>query len=205
MSVCAFARGAARRGATRAARSSCESPTAFEVRLNRLGDAHEDRRRATSTARCRCRSGGRPRRAAASPSPDRTRTRLRVAVVPGERGRNDAGGARAASADQPFDDAVDVDRVVDRLANARVGERAARGVDRRCTRARAPASDMSSGLRLSSSSQSRASLAGIWSTSTLPLSNSATAVLGSAMMRARSESAFGRAAAVRSGCRAKSR
>ena len=51
--------------------------------------------------------------------------------------------------------------------------------------------DFRSGLRLSSSCHSEASPAGICSTSTLPLSNSATAVLGSAMMRARSESAFG--------------
>ena len=46
-------------------------------------------------------------------------------------------------------------------------------------------------LRASSSSQSRISPCGIWSTSTFPLWNSATAVLGSEMMRALSESALG--------------
>ena len=48
--------------------------------------------------------------------------------------------------------------------------------------------NMSIGFLLSSSIQSLASAAGIWRMSTLPLSNSATAVLGSAMMRARAES-----------------
>ena len=50
---------------------------------------------------------------------------------------------------------------------------------------------MSSRFLAESDSHVSTSSGGISATSTLPLSNSATAVLGSAMMRASSESVFG--------------
>src|SRR4029078_4621842 len=47
------------------------------------------------------------------------------AVIPCECGMHDTGGARSASADQALDDAIDVDRVVDRLSHTNIREGAA--------------------------------------------------------------------------------